>query len=60
MNPIGIGKMDVHDDCDAHDDEMQRFSEGCAVLCCGDETGVRWTVSMGSLSGVKRDADANP
>ena len=52
--------MDVHDDCDAHDDEMQRFSEGCAVLCCGDETGVRWTVSMGSLSGVKRDADANP
>jgi hypothetical protein len=31
-NPIGVGKSAADDDNDAHDDELQRFSEEGAAL----------------------------
>ena len=30
--PIGIGKMTSHDAHDGDDDELQRFSKGCATV----------------------------
>jgi hypothetical protein len=33
-NPIGIGKSAADDAHDGDDNELQRFSEGGATLCC--------------------------